>query len=161
MATSTSVCVMMARSTTASTRSITLVCSAIESDAVSRIIGWSRISNVIRLAQAQTTPNSQRPTPNAQANSRSGPREFVGNWELRSWELASSERLPDAEVERAARLEVAADDPAVHLEAEVEPDRAERGVVADAEAVGAAQFAEVEIADAVENVAAIDEERRA
>src|SRR4051794_41055459 len=44
------------------------------------------------------------------------------------------ERLPDREVDRVARLELAADTAAIHLEPDIDADRAERRLVAQAEA---------------------------
>ena len=58
-------------------------------------------------------------------------------------------------------LELAAELPPIHLEAEIDADRADRRTVAQTEPDAAAQLAEVEVGDALEHVAAVGEHRGA
>ena len=71
------------------------------------------------------------------------------------------ERMADAEMKSSRIFEPVANDAAIELEAEVEPDRADRRTVADAEADAPSQLAKIELRRPLEDVAAIDEKRGA
>ena len=70
----------------------------------------------------------------------------------------ASEGLPQRNVQDAAALEASRRQlAAIELEAEIDANRADRRLVADAEAGGGAQLAEVEIARARKHVAGVEE----